>query len=71
MYTVVFRRLHDGVPFVMTRVHLPEPVARTVLGSPELAAGAVSTSTIIGLTEHRLGDLDSRSGTVDYRVTSR
>jgi GntR family transcriptional regulator len=54
VYTVAFRRLHDGVPFVMTRVHLPESVARAVLGSPELADGAVSTTTIIGLTEPRL-----------------
>jgi GntR family transcriptional regulator len=54
VHTVVFRRLHEGVPFVMTRVHLPDSVARTVLGSPELADGAVSTTTIIGLTEPRL-----------------
>lgn len=54
VYTVVFRRLHDGVPFVMTRVHLPESVARAVLGSPEMADGAVSTNTIIGLTEPHL-----------------
>jgi GntR family transcriptional regulator len=56
VYTVVFRRLHDGVPFVLTRVHLPGPVARTVLGRPEVADGAVSTSTIIGLTEPHLGE---------------
>ena len=34
VYTVVFRRLHDGVPFVLTVVHLPESVAQPVLGSP-------------------------------------
>jgi GntR family transcriptional regulator len=51
VHTVVFRRLHEGVPFVLTQVHLPESVARAVLGSPELADGAVSTTTIIGLTE--------------------
>lgn len=28
--TVVFRRLHDGVPFVVTTVHLPETVARSL-----------------------------------------
>lgn len=58
VYTVVFRRLHGsdpGVPFVLTRVHLPETVARTVLGARELTAGAVSTSTVIGLTEPHLG----------------
>ncbi|MCW2729900.1 MAG: transcriptional regulator [Mycobacterium sp.] len=54
VYTVVFRRLHDGVPFVLTRVHLPEPVARSVLQSAELTDGAVSTSTVIGLTEPHL-----------------
>jgi GntR family transcriptional regulator len=54
VHTVVFRRLHDGVPFVLTRVHLPGPVARTVLGRPEVTDGAVSTSTIIGLTEPHL-----------------
>jgi GntR family transcriptional regulator len=54
VYTVAFRRCHDGVPFVLTRVHLPEPVARTVLAAPELADGAASTTTIIGLTEPHL-----------------
>ena len=54
VHTIVFRRLHEGVPFVLTRVHLPGPVARTVLGRPEVADGAVSTSTIIGLTEPHL-----------------
>jgi DNA-binding GntR family transcriptional regulator len=59
VHTVVFRRLHGsdpGVPFVLTRVHLPESVARTVLGRPEVADGAVSTSTIIGLTEPHLDE---------------
>lgn len=56
VHTVVFRRLHDGVPFVLTRVHLPERVARTVLGRPEVADAAVSTSTIIGLTEPHLDE---------------
>ena len=56
VYTVVFRRCHDGVPFVLTRVHLPEPVARLVLGAPEMADGAVSTSTVIGLTEPHLSE---------------
>ncbi len=56
VYTVVFRRLHDGVPFVLTPVHLPEPVARPVLGMTELTAGAVSTSTVIGLTEPHLSE---------------
>jgi GntR family transcriptional regulator len=57
VYTVVFRRLHGsnpGVPFVLTRVHLPESVARSVLGVAELTDGAVSTSTVIALTEPHL-----------------
>jgi DNA-binding GntR family transcriptional regulator len=56
VYTVVFRRCHDGVPFVLTRVHLPEPVARPILDAPEIADGAVSTSTVIGLTEPYLSE---------------
>ncbi|MBI3692147.1 MAG: GntR family transcriptional regulator [Mycolicibacterium aromaticivorans] len=66
VYTVVFRRLHDrraaaerpgeidGVPFVVTTVHLPESVARLVFDSPELAAGAVGTNTVIGVLEPHL-----------------
>jgi DNA-binding GntR family transcriptional regulator len=53
---VVLRRLHDGIPFVLTRVHLPEVVARTVLGRDEVAEGAVGTNTIIGLTEPHLDE---------------
>jgi DNA-binding GntR family transcriptional regulator len=36
-------------------VHLPESVARPVLDAPEMADGAISTSTVIGLTEPHLG----------------
>jgi DNA-binding GntR family transcriptional regulator len=54
VYTVVFRRLHDGVPFVLTTVHLPEHVARHVRNAPELAAGGSSTHTVIGLLEEHL-----------------
>lgn len=54
VYTVVFRRLHDGVPFVVTTVHLPESVARLVFDSPELADGAVGTNTVIGVLEPHL-----------------
>ena len=56
VYTVVFRRCHDGIPFVHTRVHLPESVARRVLESPEMADGASSTTTVIGLTEPHLDE---------------
>lgn len=54
VYTVVFRRLHGGIPFVLTRVHLVEDVAAAVLDAPELATGAVSPHTIIGLLEPQL-----------------
>ena len=54
VYTVVFRRFHDGVPFVVTTVHLPEPVARRVIDSPELLSGAVGTNTVIGILEPHL-----------------
>lgn len=54
VYTVVFRRLHGGIPFVLTRVHLVEDVAAAVLDAPELARGAVSPHTIIGLLEPQL-----------------
>jgi GntR family transcriptional regulator len=56
VYTVTFRRLHDGVPFVVTRVHLPESVARCVLDATELQEGAVSTSTVIALLEPHLDE---------------
>jgi len=51
---VVFRRLHDGVPFVSTTVHLVPSVAQSVLASPALAEGAVGTHTVIGLLEPHL-----------------
>jgi GntR family transcriptional regulator len=54
VYSVVFRRLHDGVPFVSTTVHLPPLVAQPVLTSPELSGGAAGTHTVIGLIEPHL-----------------
>ena len=51
VYTVVFRRLHAGVAFGHTVVHLPPAVAGTVFGSPHLVTGATSTHTVIGLLE--------------------
>ena len=54
VYTVVFRRLHDEVPFVLTTVHLVPSVAQTVLASPALADGAVGTQTVIGVLEPHL-----------------
>ncbi len=54
VYSVLFRRLHDGVAFGHTAVHLPPAVATPVLTSPPLATGAVSTHTVIGLLEPHL-----------------
>jgi GntR family transcriptional regulator len=54
VYAVVFRRLHDGVPFVLTTVYLPEGIARLVLGSARLADGAEGTDTVIRVLEPHL-----------------
>lgn len=54
VYRIVFRRFHDDVPFVVTAVSWPEPVARLVLDRPEVAAGARSAYTMIGLLEPHL-----------------
>eukprot|EP01133_Synstelium_polycarpum_P022189 gene22189-26626_t len=51
VYTVVFRRIHEGVPFVQTTAHLPEAIARQIIDLPAMAAGAVSANTVIGLLE--------------------
>jgi GntR family transcriptional regulator len=56
VYSVVFRRLHDGVPFVLTTVHLVPSVAQPVLTSSALADGAVGTHTVIGLLEPHLAE---------------
>ncbi|MGW5385408.1 GntR family transcriptional regulator [Nocardia sp. NPDC003963] len=54
VYTVAFRRIHDGVPFVLTTVHLPEHIGRHILGRAELGAGGASSHTVIGLLEPHL-----------------
>jgi len=54
VHTVVFRRLHAGVPFVSTVVHLPDRAAHHLHGCAELRTGAVSTHTVIGLLEPHL-----------------
>ncbi|KMO70714.1 MAG: GntR family transcriptional regulator [Mycolicibacterium rufum] len=54
VHSVTFRRLHDGVPFGHTVVHLPPAVAAAVSASPHLRTAAVSTHTVIGLLEPHL-----------------
>lgn len=54
VYSVVFRRLHDGVPFVSTTVHLVPSAAGSVQAT--LIDGAVGTHTVIGLLEPHLAE---------------
>src|SRR6476620_1197722 len=56
VYAVACRRLHDGVAFVSTTVHLVPSAAQQVLSSSARAAGAVGTHTVIGLLEPHLTD---------------
>jgi GntR family transcriptional regulator len=56
VYSLLFRRLHDGVPFVLTTVHLVPSVAQPLLESQALADGGVGTHTVIGLLEPHLAD---------------
>jgi DNA-binding GntR family transcriptional regulator len=56
VHRMVFRRLHDDVPFVLTTVYVPESIARSISDLPELQAGAVSSATIIGLAEPRMNN---------------
>lgn len=54
VHTVVFRRLHNDVPFCVTTVHLPPEVGGTLAGEPALTrAGAVSTATVIAMVDSR------------------
>ncbi len=52
VYSVTFRRLHDGVPFVSTTVHIVPSVAPAI--HAELVDGAVGMHTVIGLLEPHL-----------------
>lgn len=55
VWTVVFRRLHDEVPFCLTTVHLPPDVGRLLVQQRELTEqGARSRVTVIGLLDTRL-----------------
>lgn len=56
VWTVVFRRLHEGVPFCLTHVHLPPDVGRLLVGTPEVSeTGLRSRVTVIGLLDAHLG----------------
>ena len=56
VHTVTFRRLHDGIPFVATTVHLPGPTARHVGDDGRLRDGAASNTTVIALLEPHLDE---------------
>lgn len=55
VYTVTFRRSHDGTPFCLTVVSLPPMAGLALTSAAELMAeGATSEVTIIGLLDTRL-----------------
>jgi len=55
MHSVVLRRVHDGVPFALTTVYLPEHVAVHVQGAAELTTrGESSSNTVMGLLQPHL-----------------
>ncbi|MEU3984072.1 GntR family transcriptional regulator [Streptomyces sp. NPDC026672] len=55
VHTLVFRRLHDGRPFVHTVVHLSPAAGAAVAEVPELRReGPAGDTTIIGLLDTRL-----------------
>lgn len=51
VYRMLFRRLHNDVPFCLTTVYLRPDVGAQLAGLPSLGAGAVSEATIIGLID--------------------
>jgi len=55
VWTILFRRTHDDVPFCLTTVHLPPDVGRLLHDVPEVSdAGRRSRVTVIGLLDTRL-----------------
>lgn len=55
VWTVVFRRLHDNVPFCLTTVHLSPEAGRLLVDLPEVTEpGTRSRATVIGLLDSRL-----------------
>jgi GntR family transcriptional regulator len=55
VYTLAFRRSHQGTPFCLTVVSLPPAAGLSLASAAELAAeGATSDVTIIGLLDTRL-----------------
>ncbi len=54
VHTVVFRRVHNDIPFCVTTVHLPPQVAETLAAEPTLTSpGATSATTVIAIVDTR------------------
>jgi GntR family transcriptional regulator len=55
VYTVIYRRLHDGMPLCHTTVHVDPSVGSQLKDVPELTqTGAVSEATVLGMIDARL-----------------
>ena len=55
VYTVVFRRLHEGVAFCLTSVNVSPAIAELLKDRPEVTTlGGRSDTTVIGLYDARL-----------------
>ena len=68
VYTVVFRRIHEGVPFVQTTAHLPEAIARQIIDLPAMAAGCGERQYGDRLAGTADRQSDCRSSTIDHGV---
>lgn len=57
VHTVLFRRLHNEIPFCVTTVHVPPEIGARLAGLPELTtACAVSDVTVIAMIDARTGN---------------
>jgi DNA-binding GntR family transcriptional regulator len=54
VHTVVFRRVHNDIPFCVTTVHLPPHVGAALAAEPALRSpGATSATTVIAMVDTR------------------
>lgn len=54
VHTVVFRRVHNEIPFCVTTVHLPPRVGEALAAEPTLKSpGATSATTVIAMVDTR------------------
>jgi len=66
LHSMILRRVHNGIPFVVTAIHLPDDVAAHLLDAPDLQVGVSSRNTVIGLLEPHL---DSPIVEADQSIT--